>query len=239
MWPSSVSLPIWPPTGWQTHASVRRHLVTDKAPLPIDRIERIVLEFQMCSMWTGPCPNPSTKPALLPVCGLCHAARRCHHCPSLPQTPDRQATGERAAWPGDRLEHPQDNLPNFNTHCTVRWVLPSKDGPSSQKRSDTFYGHWRKPLSQKDLQEKFRANSCRTLSCHIERLIEIVENLEDLEDCSVLTTLLKETSPQIASKSIQHLTVPSYNLSYGLTTSKWLCIREIQFSALKNKMSWE
>ena len=59
-------------------------------------------------------------------------------------------------------------------------------------------------LSQKDLQEKFRANSCRTLSCHaIERLIEIVENLEDLEDCSVLTTLLKETSPpKIASKSI-------------------------------------
>ena len=62
----------------------------------------------------------------------------------------------------------------------------------------------RKPLSQKDLQEKFRTNSCRTLSCHaVERLIEIVENLEDLEDCSVLTTLLKETSPpKIASKSI-------------------------------------
>lgn len=61
-----------------------------------------------------------------------------------------------------------DNLPNFNTlYCEMSVAL--KDGAVFTERSDTFYGHWRKPLSQKDLQEKFKANSCRALSCHAVR----------------------------------------------------------------------
>lgn len=210
-------------THWvaDTAASVRRHLVTDKAPLPIDRIERIVLRIPDVQYVNRPLPKSEHEArhsfqyvaCVMLLDGVITVPA--FHKRQIDRPQVRELLGKV------ELEHPRDNLPNFNTlYCEMSVAL--KDGAVFTERSDTFYGHWRKPLSQKDLQEKFRANSCRTLSCHaVERLIEIVENLEDLEDCSVLTTLLKETSPpKIASKSIQHLTVPSYNLSYGLTTSK-------------------
>lgn len=210
-------------THWvaDTAASVRRHLVTDKAPLPIDRIERIVLRIPDVQYVNRPLPKSEHEArhsfqyvaCVMLLDGVITVPA--FHKRQIDRPQVRELLGKV------ELEHPRDNPPNFNTlYCEMSVAL--KDGAVFTERSDTFYGHWRKPLSQKDLQEKFRANSCRTLSCHaVERLIEIVENLEDLEDCSVLTTLLKETSPpKIASKSIQHLTVPSYNLSYGLTTSK-------------------
>lgn len=192
-------------THWvaDTAASLRRHLVSDEAPLPIDHIERIVLRIPDVQYVNRPFPSSEHEArhsfqyvacATLLDGAITVPAFHKHQI-NRPQV--RQLLGKV------ELEHPRDNLPNFNSlYCEMSVAL--KDGAIFTERSDTFYGHWRKPLSQKDLQEKFRANSCRTLSCHaVERLIETVEKLEDLEDCSVLTTLLKEPSPpKIASKSI-------------------------------------
>ncbi|EPY82788.1 hypothetical protein CB1_000626009 [Camelus ferus] len=192
-------------THWVANAaaSVRRHLVTDRALLPIDCIERIVLRIPDVQYVNRPFPDSEHEArhsfqyvACATLLDGAIAVPSFHKCQiNRPQV--RELLGKV------ELEHPRDNLPNFNTlYCEVSVVL--KDGAIFTERCDTFYGHWRKPLSQKDLREKFRANASRVLSCHtVERLIELVENLEVVGDCSVLTALLKELSPpEVASKSI-------------------------------------
>lgn len=192
-------------THWVADAavSVRKHLVTDRALLPVDHIERIVLRIPEVQYVNRPFPDSE------------HEARHSFQyvaCTTLldggitvPSFYERQIHRPqvRELLGKVELEHPQDNLPSFNIlYCEISVTL--KDGATFTERADTFYGHWRKPLSQEDLQEKFRANASRMLSCDtVERLIERVESLEDLEDCSVLIALLKGPSPpKMMSKSI-------------------------------------
>ena len=184
-------------------ASVRKQLVRDRALLPTDHTERIVLRIPDAQYVNRPFPDSEHEARhsfQYVACAMLldgTIAVPSFHKHQVDRPRVRELLGKV------ELEHPRDNRPNFNTlYCEISVAL--KDGAIFTERSDTFYGHWRKPLSQKDLQEKFRANACGMLSCHtVERLIEIVENLEDLEDCSVLTTLLKEPSPpEIVTKSL-------------------------------------
>ncbi|XP_062959571.1 cis-aconitate decarboxylase [Cynocephalus volans] len=176
-------------------ASVRKHLVTDRALLPTDHIKRIVLRIPDVQYVNRPFPDSE------------HEARHSFQyvaCATLldgdvtvPSFHESQINRPqmRGLLRKVELEHPPDNLPSFNTlYCEISVTLT--DGTTFTERSNTFYGHWRKPLSQKDLEEKFRTNASRTLSCNtVESLIKIVGKLEDLEDCSLLTTLLKGSSP--------------------------------------------
>ncbi|XP_004423142.1 PREDICTED: cis-aconitate decarboxylase [Ceratotherium simum simum] len=184
-------------------ASVRKHLVTDRALLPVDHIERIVLRIPDVQYVNRPFPDSEHEArhsfqyvacATLLDGGVTVPSFHKHqiHRPQV-----RELLGKV------ELEHPRDNLPSFNTlYCEISVTLD--DGTTFTECSDTFYGHWRKPLSREDLQEKFRANVSGVMSCDtVERVIEGVESLEDLEDCSVLTTLLKGPHPpKMISKSI-------------------------------------
>ncbi|XP_066236852.1 cis-aconitate decarboxylase isoform X2 [Saccopteryx leptura] len=203
-------------THWvaDTAASVRKHLLTDRATLPIDHIEKIVLRIPDVQYVNRPFPDSEYEArhsfqyvaCSMLLDGSITVPSFYKHQINRPEVRELLCKVE--------LEHPRDNLPSFNTlYCEISVTL--KDGATFMERSDTFYGHWREPLSQEDLQAKFRANVSRMLPCDtVERLIEIVDNLEDLEDCSMLTTLLREPStPGMVQKSIQHLTIPQYNLS--------------------------
>ncbi|XP_006879656.1 PREDICTED: cis-aconitate decarboxylase [Elephantulus edwardii] len=195
-------------------ASVRKHLVRDGAPLPVDSIRRIVLRIPDVRYVNRPCPDSE------------HEARHSFQYVACTTLLDGTATVQsfhkaqidrpqvRQLLRKVELEHPLDNLPSFNTlYCEVSITL--QDGATFTERVNTFYGHWRRPLSQEDLQDKFRANACRTLpDDKVESLLRIIEKLEDVEDCSLLTTLLKgPCPPEEASKSTPHLILPSHNLS--------------------------
>lgn len=90
-----------------------------------------------------------------------------------------------------RVEHPHDNPANFNImYGEVEVTLVS--GDVLRGRCDTFYGHWRNPLSQESLQKKFRSNAGAVLSDErVERLIEAVEDLDRLDDCKPLLAQLQ------------------------------------------------
>lgn len=199
------SFPAHLATHWvaDAAASVRKHLVTDRAMFPIDHIERIVLRIPDVQYVNRPFPDSEHEArhsfqyvacAMLLDGGITISS---FHKDQINRPQVRGLLGKV------ELEHPQDNLPNFNTlYCELSVTL--KDGATFTECSDTFYGHWRKPLSQKDLEAKFRANASLMLSCDaVERLIKTVDNLEGLEDCSVLTSLLKGPSPsEMISQSI-------------------------------------
>ncbi|MBN3308204.1 cis-aconitate decarboxylase isoform X2 [Amia ocellicauda] len=90
-----------------------------------------------------------------------------------------------------KVENPQDNLSNFDTmYCEVQVEL--NNGEAFTERCNTFYGHWRKPLSQADLCQKFRDNASLVLPLDaVEGVINLVDNLEQLTDVSVLSSCLQ------------------------------------------------
>ncbi|XP_043847693.1 cis-aconitate decarboxylase isoform X2 [Dromiciops gliroides] len=174
-------------------ASVRKHL------LPTDRIKRIVLRIPDVKYVNRPFPVSE------------HEARHSFQfaaCTVLldggisVQSFHKSQIDRPQIWElldKVELEYPPDNHPNFDTlYCEVSVNL--ENGNTFTERCDAFYGHWRKPLSQEDLEEKFRANSSTVLpSESVEGIIKTVNRLEDIEDCSLLTTFLK--GPHLPKKT--------------------------------------
>ncbi|XP_062322708.1 immunoresponsive gene 1, like [Osmerus eperlanus] len=85
-----------------------------------------------------------------------------------------------------RVEHPHDNPANFDLmYAEVQVTLVG--GDVLKGRCDTFYGHWRNPLTNESLKRKFRNNAGAVLSEEeVEHLIETVDDLERLGDCTPL-----------------------------------------------------
>ncbi|KAM7000326.1 immunoresponsive gene 1, like [Tautogolabrus adspersus] len=106
--------------------------------------------------------------------------------PSAISRPDLHALLRRV-----RVEHPQDNPANFNRmYGEVQVTLVG--GDVLKGRCDTFYGHWRNPLTNESLRKKFRNNAGTVLpSEKVERLIEEVEELDRLGDCRALLSELQ------------------------------------------------
>ncbi|XP_029298102.1 immunoresponsive gene 1, like [Cottoperca gobio] len=90
-----------------------------------------------------------------------------------------------------RVEHPQDNPANFNSmYGEVQVTLVG--GDILKGRCDTFYGHWRHPLTNESLRKKFRNNAGTVLpSEEVERLIGVVEELDRLGDSKDLLSQLQ------------------------------------------------
>ncbi|KAG9468918.1 cis-aconitate decarboxylase-like [Eleutherodactylus coqui] len=88
------------------------------------------------------------------------------------------------------VEHPQDNEANFDK-MYGEVVLLLKSGERMIGKCDTFYGHWRKPLSRESLLKKFLSNAGQVLKeDQVQAVIQMVENLESITDSSQLPTLL-------------------------------------------------
>lgn len=89
------------------------------------------------------------------------------------------------------IEHPNDNPANFDRmYAEVQVTL--EGGDMLKGRCDTFYGHWRNPLTNESLRRKFRSNVGAVLpKDKVEGLIETVENLERLGDCTPLLSQLQ------------------------------------------------
>lgn len=90
-----------------------------------------------------------------------------------------------------RVEHPHDNPANFDRmYGEVQVTLAS--GDVLRGHCDTFYGHWRNPLTAESLRKKFRNNAGAVLPQErVEGLIEAVEGLERLADCKPLLAQLQ------------------------------------------------
>uniref|UniRef100_A0A3Q3W234 Cis-aconitate decarboxylase n=1 Tax=Mola mola TaxID=94237 RepID=A0A3Q3W234_MOLML len=90
-----------------------------------------------------------------------------------------------------RVEHPQDNLANFN-HMYGEVQVTLTSGDILKGRCNTFYGHWRNPLTNESLRKKFRSNAEVVLpSQKVERLADVVEELDRVKDCRALLSLLQ------------------------------------------------
>lgn len=87
------------------------------------------------------------------------------------------------------METPEDNEPNFDQmYCEVE--IETHQGQSHTARCDTFYGHWRTPLSQEDLEAKFKANASVVLCPEgVEGVLDEVAHMEERERPSLAAYL--------------------------------------------------
>ncbi|XP_006033421.1 cis-aconitate decarboxylase [Alligator sinensis] len=182
-------------THWVADAasSVRKHLVGSDDPLPVSKIKKITLKVPEAQYVNRSFPNSE------------HEARHSFQfaaCTALldgsisVQSFNRQNIFRpelKELLCKTQMEHPSDNKPSFESlYCEVSITL--QDGDMFSERCDTFYGHWRKPLSKEDLEKKFRSNASSVLSLEAtEGIIETVNHLEEVEDCMVLSEFLKGT----------------------------------------------
>ncbi|XP_061580622.1 cis-aconitate decarboxylase [Cololabis saira] len=93
-----------------------------------------------------------------------------------------------------RVQTPRDNPPCFDgMYCSVE--LETARGGRYSARCDTFYGHWRRPLSQRHLLDKFRRNASAVLRTEgVEGVEAAVGALEDQSSCSTLGGYLRMSS---------------------------------------------
>lgn len=90
-----------------------------------------------------------------------------------------------------KIETPADNKPNFEKMYTEVEVV-TNDGQHFEAKCNTFYGHWRKPLSQEDLVQKFRSNASMVLTSEgVEGIIDVMGRIENIQDCKSLFSYLK------------------------------------------------
>ncbi|KAM4795979.1 cis-aconitate decarboxylase [Rhinophrynus dorsalis] len=171
-------------------SAVRRHIVEDGL-LPVNRIQKIILKIPDAKYVNRPFPTTE------------HEARHSFQfnaCTALLDgvvsvqsfSDDNISRPDLKELLGKvQIVHPSDNKPNFEKlYCEVSVTL--QNGDTFTDKCDTFYGHWRKPLSKDDLVKKFKCNASAVLSRDgVEGILETVDRLEDVEDCSVLSQFLK------------------------------------------------
>ncbi|ETE67825.1 Immune-responsive 1-like protein, partial [Ophiophagus hannah] len=191
------SFPAHLGTHWMAEAAlaVRKHLARSGESLPTSRIKAIVLDVPNIRYVDRPFPSSE------------HEARHSFQFATCTALLDgfisaESFTSQRLSRPElndllrkTSLEHSPDNLPSFNSlYCGVKVVL--QDGDTREERCETFYGHWRKPLSRGDLVKKFQANAITAVSPEVaESIVEAVDRLESLEDCGELFSLLRGAEP--------------------------------------------
>ncbi|XP_007445355.2 cis-aconitate decarboxylase, partial [Python bivittatus] len=198
------SFPAHLGTHWVAEAAlaVRKHLARSGESLPSGRIKAIVLDIPNIGYVDRPFPSSE------------HEARHSFQlaaCSALldgaisaksftPQSLSRPELSELLRK--TRLEHSPDNLPSFNSlYCEAKVIL--QDGATWAERCDTFYGHWRKPLSRGDLVKKFHSNAVVAVPREVaEGIVEAVDQLDTLEDCRALFSLLQ--GAELAKGQRQH-----------------------------------
>ncbi|XP_018102769.1 cis-aconitate decarboxylase isoform X2 [Xenopus laevis] len=172
-------------------SAVRRHIVGSNGLLPVDSVKRIELKIPDAKYVNKPFPTSEHEARHSFQFNACTAL--------LDGTVSVQSFTESNIYRPNLREllskiqvvHPSDNKPNFEKlYCEVNITM--QNGDTFSERCDTFYGHWRKPLSKEDLVNKFRSNASTVLSKDgVEGILETVDRLEDVADCSVLSSFLK------------------------------------------------
>ncbi|KAM3936135.1 cis-aconitate decarboxylase [Leptodactylus fuscus] len=183
-------------------SAVRKHIAGDNEALPIDNIQNIVLKIPDVKYVSRPFPCSEHEARHSFQFNACTALL--DGLVSVQSFSDQNISRPDLQKILSKTEifHPSDNEPNFEKmYCEVSVTLTN--GTTFTERCNTFYGHWRKPLSNEDLLKKFRSNALTVLSEDgVEGIVEMVNKLEDLSDCSVLCSLLRQRS-QTASKQEQ------------------------------------
>ncbi|CAJ0960507.1 unnamed protein product [Ranitomeya imitator] len=179
---------------------VRKHIAGDNEPLVIDNIQKIVLRIPEAKYVSRPLPSSEHEARHSFQFNACTALL--DGLVSVQSFSDQNISRPELQKMLSKIEvlHPSDNQPNFEKlYCEVSVTLTN--GATFTERCNTFYGHWRKPLSNEDLIRKFRSNALTVLSEDgVDGIVEMVNKLEDLSDFSELCSFLRQRGQAISKQ---------------------------------------
>ena len=179
---------------WASDAAsqVRRHLVTGEDQFLSEMIEEVIVDAPNSKYVNRPLPEDE------------HAARHSFQFNVCTTLMDGQVSinsfsdamiqrpALRRLLKRTRVNTPEDNNPNFD-RMYVRVGVVLKDGTTYTARCNTPYGHWRRPLTNEDLQKKFTSNALAAGlgDGQVSRCIELLTNIEHV-DRQTLPTLFAQ-----------------------------------------------
>ncbi|XP_063809032.1 cis-aconitate decarboxylase [Pseudophryne corroboree] len=178
---------------WAADAAcaVRKHIAGDNKLLPVNNIHKITLKIPDAEYINRPFPSSEHEARHSFQFNACTALL--DGAVSVQSFSDHSICRPELKELLGKIEvvHPSDNKPNFEKlYCEVSVTMTN--GATYTERCNTFYGHWRNPLSNEDLVKKFKSNASTVLSMDgVEGIVEMVNKLEDVSDCSVLCSLLR------------------------------------------------
>ncbi|XP_051937640.1 cis-aconitate decarboxylase [Hippocampus zosterae] len=210
--PSVMTLPGVGGSGWvleeqdvafkRMPAHLGMHWVVDatltaRAKIPnldVGQIKRIILQVPPSKYID--CPYPTTE----------HQARHSFQFNACSAILD--ASLSVGSFSKDQMERPNlkellgkvevhvpgDNQASFDKMYS-KVVIETYQGESFSARCDSFYGHWRKPLKQEDLVDKFMANASLVLSSEgAEGVLHTIRNMETEKECTALHSYIRMTT---------------------------------------------
>jgi 2-methylcitrate dehydratase PrpD len=91
----------------------------------------------------------------------------------------------------DKVHYAVDPKTTFPRHYAGAVIVRMKDGRVFEAREDVDRGSPKRPLTEKDVLEKFARNAARSsVSANAQRIADIVMNIENLKDMHELAALL-------------------------------------------------
>ncbi|KAG7502838.1 cis-aconitate decarboxylase [Solea senegalensis] len=186
-------------------AHLGMHWVVDAALAARRKLEKTAANFDLCQIRHITLRVPPSKYINCPLPDTEHQARHSFQFNACSALLDNKVTVDsfseaqlkrpalRELLSKVTLETPEDNHPSFDKmYCDIE--IETHQGVVTAK-CDTFYGHWRKPLSHKDLVDKFSVNASSVLSTEgVEGVIDVIDNIEKVGECSILNAYLTMTS---------------------------------------------
>uniref|UniRef100_A0A4W6DBT4 Aconitate decarboxylase 1 n=1 Tax=Lates calcarifer TaxID=8187 RepID=A0A4W6DBT4_LATCA len=162
-------------------AHLGMHWVVDAALAARGKLENTVGNFDLSQIRHITLRVPPSKYVNCPLPATEHQARHSFQFNACSALLDNKVTV--ASFNEAQINRPALKDPAL-TRCT-----------SYAARCNTFYGHWRKPLSHRDLVEKFSINASSVLSTKgVEGVIHVIGNIESVSECSILGSYLRMTS---------------------------------------------
>lgn len=180
-------------THWMADAAtaVRKHIVIDGKPLPLNNIHRIQIKVPDVKYVNRPFPSSEHEARHSFQFMACTALLDGNVCVQSFSNDNISRPEMKELLGKTEIVHPPENEPNFDKlYCEIAVTMTNE--ATFTERCNTFYGHWRNPLSNKDHLKKFISNASMVLSTDgVEGIVEVVKNLENISDYSVLSSLLR------------------------------------------------
>ncbi|CAL1546486.1 unnamed protein product [Lymnaea stagnalis] len=160
-----------------------------EGPLRVDKVKRVIVKAPHSKYINRPLPSTMHEARHSFQFNACTALLDGEVTPKSYEDSCRARRDLVALLNKTEVQTPDDNKPSFN-EMYVEVHVYLMDGSEVRGRCDTPYGHWRNPLSDADVVNKFSANTTSLAQQNKQEIVRLVKSMSSGHKASDLARLL-------------------------------------------------